>query len=150
MAVDEAHRSRDPGLRKRAAALIARADELTNAYEQIKPSLETLRAGDDPAAHLAVGKFLCLAKGDWPAGLPHLAKGNGEVCRRWPRPSCVSSPTRPSPLPSGWPTLRWRSPNPSRAWPATDSVPMPSIGIAWPCPAWPAWTRPGSRSCCPK
>ncbi len=38
-------------------------------------ALETLKtAPDDPEANLAVGKYLCLVRHDWKAGLPRLAK----------------------------------------------------------------------------
>ena len=30
----------------------------------------------DTAAHLALGRYFCLVKGDWEAGLPHLAQGD--------------------------------------------------------------------------
>jgi hypothetical protein len=38
---------------------------------------QTLAASpDDPEAHLAEGRYLCLVRNDWDAGLPHLAKGS--------------------------------------------------------------------------
>lgn len=76
-AVDEARKRGDPALRKRAAATIARADQLAAAYAQVQGALETLRqAPGDAEANLAVGQFFCLAKGDWKKGLPHLAQGS--------------------------------------------------------------------------
>src|SRR5262249_43078345 len=42
-----------------------------------EPDRKALRANPDaPAAAAKVGRFLCLVKGDWDAGLPLLAKGN--------------------------------------------------------------------------
>ncbi|MEX2215477.1 MAG: hypothetical protein WD768_15190 [Phycisphaeraceae bacterium] len=37
---------------------------------------------DDAAANVAVGKYLCFVKGDWNAGLPHLAKGSETALRQ--------------------------------------------------------------------
>ena len=33
---------------------------------------------DDPAANLTLGRYRCLVRNDWEAGLPHLAKGSDE------------------------------------------------------------------------
>ena len=33
---------------------------------------------DDPTANTAIGKYLCLVRGDWGKGLPYLAKGRNE------------------------------------------------------------------------
>jgi hypothetical protein len=41
-------------------------------YEKSKKQLET--QPDDPAANLAVGRYLCVVKRDWPTGLAHLKK----------------------------------------------------------------------------
>ncbi|MCE9568384.1 MAG: hypothetical protein K8U57_40815, partial [Planctomycetes bacterium] len=47
--------------------------------EKLKAHLKTLKdKPDDPAANLAVGRFLCFFKGDWKTGLAHLAKGSDE------------------------------------------------------------------------
>ncbi|HEV3145093.1 MAG TPA: hypothetical protein VGZ47_14480 [Gemmataceae bacterium] len=52
-------------------------DELKKEYAGVaaaKKKLET--QPDDPAANLAYGQYLCLAKGDWVTGLPYLSKGD--------------------------------------------------------------------------
>ncbi len=46
-------------------------------YGNIATARQTLETTpDDPDANLAVGKFLCFIKGDWEAGVKHLAKGS--------------------------------------------------------------------------
>jgi hypothetical protein len=46
-------------------------------------ALRTLKsAPDDPGAHLAVGRYLCFVKLDWPAGLAHLARGKDPLLRK--------------------------------------------------------------------
>ena len=56
----------------------ARAKEvrsLGTEFSNQRPALATLEEHpDDPAANLALGKFYCLAKGDWMRGLPLLAR----------------------------------------------------------------------------
>ena len=43
----------------------------------MQEAMETLKGKpDDPEANLIAGKYLCLAKGDWPNGLPMLAKSS--------------------------------------------------------------------------
>jgi WD40 repeat protein len=63
-----------------AAAAQARhkeAEALRKAYEELRPSLEKLKANpSDPEAALAVGRFYALVKGDWDRGLELLARGN--------------------------------------------------------------------------
>jgi hypothetical protein len=47
------------------------------AYAEVRESVAALtERPDDPEANLAVGKYKCLAKGDWESGLPMLAKGS--------------------------------------------------------------------------
>ena len=43
-------------------------------FKKMTKGRETLRSGDDETAHLDVGRYLALRKGDWVGGLPHLAK----------------------------------------------------------------------------
>ncbi len=60
----------------------ARADEqayraLRTEYRKAEPAFRKLEsAPDDPAANRDAGTYLCLAKGNWETGLPHLAKGD--------------------------------------------------------------------------
>jgi hypothetical protein len=43
-------------------------------FEKMNKGLASLTAGEDEAAHLDVGRYLVLRKGEWQAGLTHLAK----------------------------------------------------------------------------
>jgi Tol biopolymer transport system component len=52
-------------------------DGLQAEFDKVKPHLATLKANPkDAAANLAVGKYLCLGKGQWDKGLPLLLLGN--------------------------------------------------------------------------
>lgn len=75
----------------RGKAVQARQQE----YEQIAAARATLAAQpDDPAANLAVGRYLCLAQGDWEHGLPLLVKG-GESPYREPAEIDLGQPDLP-------------------------------------------------------
>jgi hypothetical protein len=55
------------------------AETFKSESDKVKAHLETLKTTpDDPAANLAVGRFRCLFKNDWPGGLANLAKGSDE------------------------------------------------------------------------
>jgi hypothetical protein len=56
-------------IRKRSAAAAAERKELRHALDVLK------NATDHPPSNQTVGLYLCLARQDWAAGLPHLAKG---------------------------------------------------------------------------
>ena len=52
-------------------------DEVVRAAGLVAPARRVFAdKPDDPAANLAVGRFLCFWKGDWAAGLPKLAAGS--------------------------------------------------------------------------
>jgi hypothetical protein len=54
------------------------ADALAAEFDKAKAAAEVLKQSpDDPAANLAVGRFLCLFRDDWKAGLPRLLKAPG-------------------------------------------------------------------------
>ena len=56
-------------------ARLAHAESLQADASRVKDDLATLQTNpDDPAANLAVGKFLCLAMHDWEKGISYLAK----------------------------------------------------------------------------
>jgi hypothetical protein len=69
-------------MRGNSAALDARKkqiEEIHKEFEKIEAERKTLLAKPtDPVAAGRVGRFLCLLKGDWDAGLPLLAKGSDE------------------------------------------------------------------------
>lgn len=55
-------------------------DNAQRGYQEVLRSLERLEAApDDPDANASVGKYFCLIKGDWPRGLPFLAKAGDEL-----------------------------------------------------------------------
>jgi WD40 repeat protein len=59
-------------VQKRARALEA----LRKEFEAVRPAAEKLRSDPrDPAANLTMGRYYCLAKGNWARGLPLLALG---------------------------------------------------------------------------
>ena len=68
--------SGSPVVRGRSAEWATFAVRLAADRLALKPSLDLLVAHpDDPSANLAVGKFYCLDRGDWPKGLPLMARG---------------------------------------------------------------------------
>ncbi|NQT17945.1 MAG: hypothetical protein HQ582_34655, partial [Planctomycetes bacterium] len=76
-ALDLARRSRDAELLKRLVAVnseVAEAGERYSAIEQARAKLE--EQPTDPQANLAVGRYLCVSKGDWDRGIPMLALGS--------------------------------------------------------------------------
>lgn len=82
VAVEEVRRHPDLALRKRVVGQLHRAEQIAAAYETVKPALDTLgRSPADPAASAAVGKFLCLVKGEWKRGLPLLARSDDPAFR---------------------------------------------------------------------
>ncbi len=53
--------------------------KLAGEFDGLKGIRKTLEhKPDDPKANLAMGKFLCLGKGNWEEGLPKLLKGSDE------------------------------------------------------------------------
>jgi WD40 repeat protein len=81
-AEDSARKSNNPALPPYTAARIQELHDIEQQAQAVRPSAAALRKSpDDPAANLAVGKFLCCWKGDWARGLPLLAKAADEVWR---------------------------------------------------------------------
>lgn len=62
-----------------AAQVTAKARELADVRSGLDKSKKAREAlaknGDDPAANLEYGLFLCFVRGQWDKGLPHLARG---------------------------------------------------------------------------
>ena len=74
--------ARDLVLREAFKEASEKAQSLATAYQAIQGALAAVRTkGDDPAANEAVGRFYCLVKQDWKAGLPYLAKAGHAVLR---------------------------------------------------------------------
>jgi hypothetical protein len=75
-AVPVAKAAKDAVLAAKADAKSKELSELKGRAEGLRKAKETLATNpEDPAANAAMGEFLCLVKGDWVAGLPHLSKG---------------------------------------------------------------------------
>lgn len=82
MAAAAAQRADDPRLAKRLSARAAEIAQMKSAEARVRPARATLEAKpSDPAANLAVGECECFIEGDWPAGLPKLARGNNAELR---------------------------------------------------------------------
>jgi hypothetical protein len=66
----------NPGLTAQAAAKGKEIADIKSGLEKSKKSREALAKNpDDPAANLEYGLFLCMVRGQWDKGLPHLARG---------------------------------------------------------------------------
>lgn len=56
--------------------------EIALDHAEAAQAIDKMKANPtDPSANLAVGKYLCFAKGDWDRGLPMLALGNNETLK---------------------------------------------------------------------
>ena len=77
-----ANAARDIPLREQARKLSERAEKLRQAHKGVDAAQRKLvNDPNDPDANLAVGRYKCLVKQDWQAGLPFLAKGSDEALR---------------------------------------------------------------------
>jgi hypothetical protein len=82
LATDAARKARSTALTSRAEARSKEVQAFQKEFETVKAARAKLREKpDDPDASLAVGKYLCLAKGDWKKGLPLLAQGGDAALR---------------------------------------------------------------------
>jgi hypothetical protein len=71
-----AKKSANPALMAQAAAKAKDLSDLKAGLEKSRKTREALAKNpDDPVANLEYGLFLCLARGQWEKGLPHLARG---------------------------------------------------------------------------
>ena len=69
-------------LRDVAKAATERAKRVLKGSQEAKAAADLLVAQpNDPNANLALGKFKCLLKEDWKAGLPMLLKGNDDALK---------------------------------------------------------------------
>ncbi len=77
----------------RAEARSKEIAEVKAKFEGVKKAREVLASNaDDPAANTTVGQYTCIAKGEWAAGLPLLAKGTEGRLRELARAD-LSGPT---------------------------------------------------------
>jgi hypothetical protein len=76
VALENARKARDNALISAVTSAAARAKEMHARQAEIAKAKETLKASpEDPAANLALGKYLAFDRQRWDEGLPHLAKG---------------------------------------------------------------------------
>ena len=74
-----AKQGRDSDTASRVETKLLEIQEIATAFDKVKPSEQFLIANPtDPESNLAVGKFLCLFKGDWKKGYPMLALGSDQ------------------------------------------------------------------------
>jgi hypothetical protein len=73
-------RSREPGLAAGIKVIRQRWAAATEEAKRVGDLRKRLQeAPSDPAANRDLGTYLCFDRGDWTNGLPHLAKGDGEL-----------------------------------------------------------------------
>jgi serine/threonine protein kinase len=79
LAESAAYRSGSKSLISSTMARRKDLEQLQKAHTDLKPALTVLaEKSDDPDANLAMGRFLCLLKGDWTQGLTHLVQCGDE------------------------------------------------------------------------
>ena len=78
LAAQMARGGKDVQLVTRCEAKVRECADAKGIGDRLLKAREALRNGDDPAAHLTVGQYLCFVKEDWKQGLSHLAKGGDE------------------------------------------------------------------------
>ncbi|NQT11680.1 MAG: WD40 repeat domain-containing protein [Planctomycetes bacterium] len=77
LAVAAAQKAREYTMGKQLSVKMEAVAEAKNAFDEIQESLDKLdQSPVDPDANLAVGRFYCLAKGDWEKGVAMLALGS--------------------------------------------------------------------------
>jgi hypothetical protein len=77
MAKAAAQKGRDGALANRITALGNQVNQTEREYRKVEAAFRALDAAPtDPDANLRVGRYLCLVKGDWAAGVPMLALGS--------------------------------------------------------------------------
>jgi formylglycine-generating enzyme required for sulfatase activity len=77
LALTEAGKAWERALVGRARAASKEIQEVLKASSAAESARAQLKANPaDVDAHLALGRYLCLVKGDWQAGLPYLAQGS--------------------------------------------------------------------------
>ncbi|HSI36311.1 MAG TPA: hypothetical protein VK986_22190 [Tepidisphaeraceae bacterium] len=97
VAVEAAKRvPKDDDLAKRAATRAADVDAIAKAYRESRPAFEQLKRNPlDVDAAAAAGRFLCLAKGDWTAGLKFLVEVDDPAIKAAARLDVAGAPDGP-------------------------------------------------------
>ena len=100
-----------------AAGRLQEVSGIRTGYEQAQKALAILAAdSNNTGAYLTVGRFLCLAKGDWAKGLPMLASSSDKAIKQMAEKE-MQNPTTPAgqvELADGWWELAAKEPEPSR------------------------------------
>jgi cytoskeletal protein RodZ len=93
----------------RIEALVTEVGDREKEFKNYRKSTKQLAAEpDDPAANLAVGRYLCVVKRDWPIGLKHLTKTAADSKYKELAEKDLAEPKEPAPqieLADGWMAL---------------------------------------------
>lgn len=77
-----ARKARNAALLADARAKLKDITTLRAPHEEVAKAREILASNpENPGANQTVGEFLCFVKGNWDAGLPHLARGSDETLK---------------------------------------------------------------------
>lgn len=88
-------RSQGKAYRKRAYDRRNELQKLAELWARVQAAQKTLETTpNDAAAHLQLGRWLALVKGDWQTGLPHLAKSGDAVLSKLAEKE-AAAPTQP-------------------------------------------------------
>jgi len=112
MAIREAAKGRDKETIQRSRTRAKELEEIAAAYEEVKKATATLADSPrDPQANLIVGKYHCLVRGDWEAGLPMLAQGSDTTLKALAQRELerVSVPEAQAALADEWRALAGKS-----------------------------------------
>ena len=102
LALDTVRKSRDAELTKQVVELNRELATVKGDWDKLQTALTTLTdKPEDPAANLAVGRYLCFTKGDWDAGLPLLAKSGDGMLRALAKQSVPAPADAPAQMALG-------------------------------------------------
>jgi hypothetical protein len=100
----------------RAQGKVKEARELAMEFQKVQAAQERLKtAPDDAEANLAIGRFLCFVKSDWPTGLLPLSKGSDTILKGLAEKELAGVDTLHVEIADGWWTVAEKSSGRSRA-----------------------------------
>jgi hypothetical protein len=108
----------DPALSKHVQARSTEVEASKVAWDRLAVDATKLKTSpDDGPANLAVGKYLCLTKGNWTKGLPLLAKGTDQKLKKLAQDELDEKATPEAIAQSGdgWWDLAGTLPEPTKA-----------------------------------
>lgn len=102
IARDQITSARAVAVKTKGRALLGQVNELNaqvrdqaTRYAEVRRAMKALDSTpDDPSQHFIVGSYRCFVKGEWQAGLPHLAKCNDKDLAELAKRS-LAPPTEP-------------------------------------------------------